>query len=237
MRLFIFLFFLTCCSNDTTKTTLNSLMVEGDVKKIVEYEIGSSKDTIQKSVQLFNKQGFIIFSMDSNNYYYQKDKYEYNDRKQLIEEIICSSKSYLNLSIKYHYGIDTIIISAWNNKGKCTANMKRIVNANDKVTREYGNYFIDSDSLFFDTRYYYVDGILQIKDMTRSDAGLDNNKYYYTGNINGFPNQIIVKNKEDELIETQKLEYQFDKKNNWIKKKIKVKSETISTYIRNIEYY
>ena len=211
------------------------LKIRGKVRTIIQYN-KENIDTISKVIMMFNKSGFLTLWRDSNKVEEQKVKYLYGSNHKLLEEMHYKSDSSLFMTAKYQYRKNKILIDFFVDEGKWVS-IKRELLSNYKVKKETGLYFIDNDSIYFEVKYTYKNNLLYCEDNTKSQDPLDNKKYIYLGNSNGYAKKVKIVNKNDSVLGEQLFKYKFDNYGNWIEKRVVKESVFAQKYIRTIEYY
>ena len=245
----ISLIILTSCQS-YDKSEINKVGIYNEISnlKIIDCKVlkDNVKDTIRTKYFKYNNKGQLVYSKiisnKINNVYITE--YIYNSKGELIKEITKGNEIKEPIIVEYNIKNDTLTVFQceifekddnviYKISGKESYNSKK-----EKETSESKNFYIDlltNDTInISETKDFYKNGFVYIKDWISYDTLMPSTKYEYFRNRDNLVIKIIETKENNEFEST--MEYEFDNFGSWIKQSVFENGELIRIKEREIEY-
>jgi len=266
LHILILLSFIGCKTEDKKSNDLIALELNGNVKSIVElsYPQLSKKWDNKDTEYLFNKKGFVLKKINfrRNRYtvynYNESEKFinsniyslndsllftsdlVYNTNNELVKLNVFNSEKKIVYYTIYEYSKtsnDNVLVTEkeYDSKGKLTNHTSKVLNSKKEVILR-NIYDLKSKKIFVHDLSYNENGKLieSVKYDSLKNIEWKLKMSYNSNNLESEKRLYIPKIKKENI---WKIEYEFDNRNNWVKKYLIENKDTVKTIERKIIYF
>jgi len=266
LHLLILLSFIGCKTEHKKTNYLIALGLNGNVKSIVElsYPQLSKKWNNKDTEYLFNKKGFVLKKINyrKNNY----TIYNYNENENLINSNVYSLNDSLLFTsdLEYNTNNELVKLKVFNSEKKIayytiyeyskTSNDNVLVtekeyDSNDRLTNHTSKVLNSKKEVILRNIYNLKSKKISSNDLSynQNEKLIESIKYdslknikwklkmsYNSNNLESEKRLYIPKIKKENI---WKIEYEFDNRNNWVKKYLIENKDTVKTIERKIIYF